>query len=54
MTLRFVDSSKKDVGTVAVFCPKNEDDTEAPATLTMNGKLAGWITFDIAKAMGSF
>lgn len=54
MTLRFVDASKKEVGTVAVFCPKNEDDTVAPATLTVKGKLAGWITFDIAKAMGVF
>lgn len=54
MTLRFIDASKKDVATVAVFCPKKDNDTEAPATLTVNGKLVGWVTFDIAKTFGGF
>ncbi len=53
MTLRFT-TGNADVATVAVFCPKNENDTSAPATLTVKGELVGWITFDIAKALGSF
>lgn len=54
MTLRFIDAKKKDVGTIAVFCPKKENDTAAPATLTVGGKVVGWVTFDIAKSFGGF
>jgi hypothetical protein len=40
------------VAELAVFCPKGENDTIAPATLTVKGKLVGWVTYDISAVLG--
>ncbi|HSO35870.1 MAG TPA: hypothetical protein VLT33_25245 [Labilithrix sp.] len=51
MTLRFSKGTAA-VADVAVFCPKNENDTVAPASVTVKGALVGWVTFDLAAALG--
>jgi hypothetical protein len=53
MTLQFTKGST-DVASVAVFCPKNDNDTKAPATITVRGQLIGWVTYDLAGVLGSF
>lgn len=51
MTFTFADE-RKDIATVAVSCPKEENDTAAPASIHVDGKLVGWATFDIARVFG--
>ena len=38
---------RTELATIAVSCPKEENDTAAPASTQVGGTLVGWATFDI-------